>query len=164
VSKNEKNIHDELKVYEGMAFIDEVLAEDIEPVEYQIELPLVMANRRRQGIITNINIKEKKMDKKKKPYVEVTIISPKKKKGTWINGENLDKMKFPSYIKYELNGKLRVGEIHRGKFDPQYFITDVKQSKFDVKLASNGILKTLMIMYKIKVLKAKLIIFDEGDN
>jgi len=133
------NIYDKLKVYEGLN------------------------TTFKQGMLFKIKyIKEKKMDKKKKPYVEVTVISPKKKKGTWVNGENIDKMKFPSYIKYKLQGRLRVGEIHRN--DTNVFITDVKQSKYDVRLVAHIPLVAFIRQYEIKILKAKLIIFDEGDN
>lgn len=115
-----------------------------------------------------------------KPYLEIKVVKVKKKsnccptcgrevekpKGNWVNGENLDKIKFPCFCSYMDGEAKKTGMLNRVFFREEYFyvITDCSQQYVD----SNGEqfyhpsnLKTMFERYKIHILKGKIIIYED---
>jgi len=146
-----------------------------------------------------------KMDFRERPYLEVEVVEVKTKKkkeipagcvncgkkefcaryerdykklekeGNWVNGENLDKMKFPCYCTFDTNkGMLRdPGKYYKvcgiGKIDMnfteeqvQYQLSwaDHQQEGLSV-LCETPSLKRLIELYDIHIEKAKIVIFKE---
>ena len=88
-----------------------------------------------------------------------------KEKGNWVNGENLDKIKFPCFCSFTYFGEKLLGQInHSENGDFPYEIVGMgKQRKTNVYRHSDS-LKELIISHKIKILKGKIIIFEEEDT
>lgn len=85
-------------------------------------------------------------------------------KGNWVNGENLDKIKFPVPCSYVESAVKRIGMLNKVFFrgDYWYLITDCSQQYID----SNGEqfyanLKNLIKNYDVHILKGKIIIYEE---
>ena len=83
----------------------------------------------------------------------------KNKKGNWVNGENLDKIKFPCYCSYlDSSNKRCYGELKRNMYDIE--IIQLKQDGTNLHF-SNMTLKDLIEGLDIHILKGKLILFEE---
>ena len=139
-----------------------------------------------------------KMNLRERPYLEVEVVEVKKekrekipkvcvncplqegcrqyqtkykkleKKGTWVNGENIDKIKFPFACTFT-DG---IGEEHRGmviKTLMDYDKCDTAYLLFDIYAQSKGLtswvrkykLDELISEYNIHIAKAKIVIFKE---
>ncbi len=90
-------------------------------------------------------------------------------KGNWVNGENLDKIKFPCFCSYVLNNKKYIGLIY--KTMPIYVLCCLNQDKtIGRRIMGNCIvdsycsLETLIKDYNIHILKGKIIIFEEEEQ
>jgi len=88
--------------------------------------------------------------------------------GNYINGENLDKIKFPCFCSFEAAKNIRViGMINRGYLNVyKYILTDISQQYDDSNLESAlySDLKDLIKDFNIHILKGKVIIFEEEEN
>ena len=78
--------------------------------------------------------------------------------GNWVNGENLDKIKFPCFCKWNDN----VGMIIYDFWDvPMFTLIKIdKQTERNHTYAHLKSLKELIEKYNIHILKGKVIIFD----
>ena len=90
------------------------------------------------------------------------IIEPKK--GNWINGENLDKIKFQCFCSYSdgegSERKKGFLSMNRG----YYYIADItnqKKVQSDFDGGNDYTLKALIVRNNIHIIKGKIIIFEE---
>ena len=97
-------------------------------------------------------------------------------KGNWVNGENIDKIKFPvpiSYKEYEETSKhygMLGNDYSRDKDMEIYYIMRIdsqankKSSDYRYSLRyTNESLKDLVEIYDIHILKGKIIIYEEEE-
>lgn len=97
-----------------------------------------------------------------------------KPKDNWINGKNLDKIKFPCFCRYthNQNGKKYLGMISKGmgeEVDKYEIIRVDKQVRggefFDgemfSEIFSSDTLKELMECHNVHILKGKIILFED---
>ena len=89
----------------------------------------------------------------------------KKPKGNWVNGENLDKIKFPCFCSYtDGEGSLRKKGFLSAS-NGYYYIADItsqKKEQNDVGVYSNCYdLKTFIRENNIHIIKGKIIIYEE---
>ena len=98
-----------------------------------------------------------------RPYVLFT----EQPKGNWVNGENLDKIKFPCFCSYTpaKNAK-SYGQLNKGFFrgDYYYFITDESHQYDDANCEQfyhSSNIERLFKDYNIHILKGKIILFEE---
>uniref|UniRef100_A0A6M3KBX7 Uncharacterized protein n=1 Tax=viral metagenome TaxID=1070528 RepID=A0A6M3KBX7_9ZZZZ len=95
------------------------------------------------------------------------LIKAKQPKGNWVNGENLDKIKFPCFCSYKVAENVRhYGQLNKGFLQGKYyyFITDESQQYDDSnceQFYSN--LKDLIIDFNVHIKRGKIIIFEEGE-
>ena len=117
--------------------------------------------------------------KKKKEYSNQIILAGKKytlckeeylhkEKGNWVNGENLDKIKFPCFCSYVYMNVKHFGELRvvsDGRYGGIYTIFNLCQEKrvseFTVREFT---LKAILENYDIHILKGKVIIFYEEEE
>lgn len=84
--------------------------------------------------------------------------SYKQPKGNFVNGENLDKIKFPCFCSYGKNGE--VGFFSEN--DGHYYIAPIdKQKKKQKDVDSSFDLKKIIKKNDIHILKGKITIFEE---
>lgn len=86
------------------------------------------------------------------------------KKGNWVNGENLDKIKWPSVCSYRDGLVIKHGQLNKGFFRGKYyyFITDESMQYKDANCEQFYVnLKKLIDDYDIHIRKGKIIIFEE---
>ena len=91
------------------------------------------------------------------------------KPGTWVNGENLDKIKFPCLCSYMSMSGIRYCELdyiadREYCKKPFYRMKELKQGKVGweyINTYSNCDLEKLFKFAKPKILKGKVIIFEE---
>jgi len=136
-------------------------------------------------------IEEKEVKKVSRPYLETKIVKVRKKekcrmfkecyrcgqeyicmmernkrKGNWVNGENLDKIKFPCFCSYFWGSCKFYGSINKRFMDDGsgyiYNLIDIdNQTNCVNSVCSMTSLKKLIEHYNIHILKGKIIIFDE---
>ena len=89
-------------------------------------------------------------------------------KGNWVNGENLDKIKFPCFCSYkyrqDMEGIQGYGIITKTCTIQQdlYTLHGIDYQKSGISsMSSYGELKPLIKRYDIHILKGKVIIFEE---
>lgn len=97
-----------------------------------------------------------------KPYLK-----PKKlKQGNWVNGENLDKIKFPCLCSYnDMTGEhigMLITDIDRDNKNIIHLINIEEQSRNLSCQFSEFKLKDMMELHHVHILKGKIIIFEEG--
>ena len=94
-------------------------------------------------------------------------IDNSKPKGNWVNGENLDKIKFPVQCSYNTNGVKKYGIIFSGigiytlyrlKKGQEFCLNNI-----EVKVPKDEGLRMLIKDYDIHILKGKIIIFEEEE-
>ena len=85
----------------------------------------------------------------------------KESKGNYVNGENLDKIKFPCFCSY--NGKYR-GMIFVEK-DNSYGLINIDKQREKWNIEDNGWcnLANMINSYDIHILKGKIILFEERE-
>ena len=85
-------------------------------------------------------------------------------KGWWVNGERIDKIKFPCFCSYVSNHMKWEGEINKswktGKGNT-YYLSSLNGQKECSMVAENNMFENLIKSYDIHILKAKLILFEE---
>lgn len=88
---------------------------------------------------------------------------PKQKKGNWVNGENIDKIKFPCFCSYNAG---YAGIITKDGMN-YYELHNIEQQADENYLGGRTLvakeldLKILVKCWHIHILKGKLIIFEE---
>lgn len=85
-----------------------------------------------------------------------------KKQGNWVNGENLDKIKFPCLCSYTKDGVRNKGILHskRAIFYELFAIN--MQYRSDL-IAGRQSLQNLIKDYDIHIHKGKIIVFEEKE-
>ncbi len=87
-----------------------------------------------------------------------------KPEGNWINGENLDKIKFPCFCSYEydnVNCHAMIVMDYVGAKDI-YSLINIDDQNGEVTCAfSNESLEELIRVHDIHILKGKIILFEE---
>ena len=93
----------------------------------------------------------------------------------WINGENIQKIKFPCFCSFVKDGEKRYGEINTNynehKEELEYELSDITQqvdgkmmgSSFSVRY-SDFSLEDLIKCHDVHIKRGKIIIFDEEKN
>ena len=98
-----------------------------------------------------------------------------KKNGNWVNGENLDKIKFPAFCSFIEDGARKYGEInvtYNGHImKDEYLLSDITEQSYKEKAGhtfsvrySSFSLKDLIKCQDIHILKAKIILFEEKNK
>ena len=90
-------------------------------------------------------------------------------KGNWVNGENLDKIKFPCFCSYEISNVVYgYGEviISFKKNDQVYELINIDGQTLQGtnKVAYFNSLRELIVEFNIHILKGKIILFEEEDT
>jgi len=88
----------------------------------------------------------------------------KREKGNLVNGENLDKIMFPCFCKY-LNNRYGIITSKYDKGNEEFFINrllinDEPQWNYSTDVCSVS-LEKLIKDYNVKILKGKILIFEE---
>ena len=110
-----------------------------------------------------------------KDFIDRSIVWQKQLKGNWVNGENLDKIKFPCFCSFDANKGMfgdpsKSYKVHGiGKIDlnytegqRQYQLSWADHQQKDLSvLCETPSLKRLIEIYDIHILKGKIIIFEE---
>ena len=90
-----------------------------------------------------------------------------KPKGNWVNGENLDKIKFPVPCSHKdkSNGYSGYGILMTGlnhHMDKTYILADIGKQRNELTTVSQSeSLKDLIETWDIHILKGKIILFEE---
>jgi len=104
------------------------------------------------------------------PRCGALLVEPKK--GNWVNGENLGKIKFPCYCSWKAEDMIFYGEINTNynehKQELEYELSDITKqvnrdmmgSRYSIRYSSFS-LKKLFENRDIHILKAKLTLFEE---
>lgn len=85
---------------------------------------------------------------------------PEVRKGNWVNGENLDKIKFPCFCSYiDKISKIKCyAEMHQ--YDKGYKLSRLFQADCESIFYGDISLKKLIINLDIHILKGKITIFE----
>jgi len=89
-----------------------------------------------------------------------------KPNGNWVNGENLDKIKFPCLCNYKANSQRWKGEINKSWIPGEgthYYLSSLNGQKECSIVTITQTLKELIEGYDIHILKGKIILFDEEE-
>ena len=140
--------------------------------------------------VFNKCITKKEVKKLSRPYLETKVVKVKKKKessnqividgkkytlckeeylhkekGNWVNGENLDKIKFPCFCRWSDNGWVGMLIKDYVNNEPRYTIARIdRQNKQSETYGSFESLKEMIKDYDIHILKGKIIIFEEEEK
>jgi hypothetical protein len=107
-----------------------------------------------------------------RPYFETQVVKfgkPKiKKEGNWVNGENLDKIKFPCFCSYDSSGVRKYGLINKdfkeGFTAYSYKLVRICEQSTSVNAVWDyDSLAELIRVKTIHILKGKIIIFEGED-
>ena len=93
----------------------------------------------------------------------------------WVNGENLDKIKFPAFCSFIEDGARKYGEINvtynEHIMKDEYLLSDITEQSYKEKAGhtfsvrySSFSLKDLIKCQDIHILKAKIILFEEKNK
>jgi len=88
----------------------------------------------------------------------------RKPKGNWVNGEDVDKIKFPCFCRWNNNG--RTGMLIKDWKDDEAIYTIVRIDRQTVRGETYGGLKDLkefIKVYNIHILKGKVIVYEEEE-
>ena len=141
-----------------------------------------------------LNINKKEVKGMSRPYLEIKVVPVKKEEkekhyckmcgseiemekpnGNWVNGENLDKIKFPAFCSFIEDGARKYGEInvtYNGHImKDEYLLSDITEQSYKEKAGhtfsvrySSFSLKDLIKCQDIHILKAKIILFEEKNK
>ena len=141
----------------------EKMTKEVKKVKPYFELKVVKV-KKKKTYSNHIMIDGKKYilyeDKKENVY-------PHKEKGNWVNGEDLDSIKFPCFCSYfDCGDKRKYGEIDIVFFNgnKRFRLRESRQltiEKVIYCVYHRDTLKSLIEDYKIHILKGKIIIFEE---
>jgi len=105
------------------------------------------------------------------PLNPMLMTQRSKSKGNWVNGENLDKIKFPCLCSYSINTLDNPAEKQLGFIDyisiygekAKYILLNIGwQTKGCKLIPIFDSLENLIFSYHIHILKGKIIIFEEA--
>ena len=120
-----------------------------------------------------------------RPYFETKVVKVKKEEelkfdycpccgakreaekpiGNWVNGENLDKIKFPCFCSFMYGSERCYGEInsnHEKSGDREYTMTDLtKQTKGLSIVYGYNSLEQMIEELRVKIKPGKIIIYEE---
>ena len=85
----------------------------------------------------------------------------KQPKGNWVNGENLDKIKFPVPCSYVEDEVKHIGMLN--KYVDVYRLYHIEKQSKDNFVDDCTSLKNLINSYDIHILKGKILIFEEEE-
>ena len=87
----------------------------------------------------------------------------KPQKGNWVNGENLDKIKFPCFCRYSKNRYGIITKTYIGEDKKTiYTIHGIENQYFSLSsIKSYSDLKKIIKAFDIHILKGKIILFEE---
>ena len=146
---------------EGVVFVKN--KEEVKKLEY-FETEVVKVKKEKQKYFTTQKIDGKLYgfyyNKKYKMDVRIEEIK-KKPKGNWVNGENLDRIKFPFFCRYENNrlGMITSGTPTYGNYE--YILHNIDSQSGCSALTRSGSLGGLIKKYNIHILKGKITIYEE---
>jgi len=126
----------------------------------EVEVVKAKKEKKKEEHIGEICIRGKRQPlylKENRIYYKGTI-----DKGNWVNDENLDKIKFPCFCRWNDNGW--VGMLIKDWKDDEAIYTLVRVDKQTNKNHTYGSFKDLkefIEKYDIHILKGKIIIFEE---
>ena len=85
-----------------------------------------------------------------------------KPKGNWVNGENLDKIKFPCFCSWHipLDEDVQYGMLFKNN-DGMFQLIRIEQHTYSPHVAIAENLETLIRNWNIHILKGKIIIYEE---
>ena len=85
------------------------------------------------------------------------------RKGTWVNGENIDKIEFPCACTYDLYGERRCGILTSGipEMEFEYILHSINPQNMVSVEVRKASLEKLIEQYDIHIEKAKIVIFKE---
>jgi len=129
-----------------------------------LELKVVKAKKEKKKWIGEVYINGKCRPLYEKDHY-IYFVGEEKKKGNWVNGENLDKIKFPALCSYDDYGYREYGVLNktvRGTKD-LYELHRIEQKEFMTYSAvtHSFSLERLIKKKDIHILKGKVIIFEE---
>ncbi len=86
-----------------------------------------------------------------------------KEKGNWINGENLDEIKFPCFCRYSNNRHGLITKTYIGEDkETIYTLHGIENQYFSLSsIKSYSKLRRLIEAFNIHILKGKIILFEE---
>ncbi|MCK4320977.1 hypothetical protein KAX08_00440 [candidate division WOR-3 bacterium] len=119
-----------------------------------------------------------------KPYLEVKVVKVRKEekqnycfwcggkiemekpKGNWVNGENLDKIEFPFFCSFgkrsQYYGMVINTLMDYIECETAYLLFSIdRQNKNITSIDRDHSLENLINVHNIKILKAKIILFEE---
>jgi len=117
-----------------------------------------------------------------RPYLEVKVVKVKKEekkwtpdccpccgakreqekpKGNWVNGENLDKIKFPCFCSFRYCGKKYLGQINHCAATLPYRLINIGEQEDSNVYRQSDSLRELIKSCDIHILKGKIILFEE---
>ena len=125
----------------------------------------------KDGIFQCVNcghrLKIKRYDKNTRwGFIE---FNQKQPKGNWVNGENLDKIMFPCFCSYIFGNHKFYGEIDKNWDDLAYdWVYQISMRNQQTKqlsvVLSCSSLEDMFINHKVKILKGKIVIFEEEEE
>jgi len=133
-----------------------------EKVRPYLEVKVVKVKKEKKEIVGEICIKGMYYPIYENKHNRIYFES-KKKIGNWVNGENLDKIKFPCFCSYS-DGE--GSERKKGLFSMNsgyYYIADIENQKREQEDVSQKCdnLKDFVRFNNIHILKGKIIIWEE---
>ena len=92
------------------------------------------------------------------------LLVKEEKKGNWVNGENLDEIKFPCFCSYSNDNEKGIGFF--SKNNGYYYIANINFQKRTQEDISDGRhdLKAFITKNNIHILKGKIIIFENEEE
>jgi len=105
-----------------------------------------------------------KVEGKKKEYCPRcgSEIIMEKAVGNWVNGECIDKIKFPCFCSFRYFGEKMLGQINHSKNgELPYELVNITKQKDTNVYRHSGSLKELIENHDIHILRGKIILFEE---
>ena len=119
---------------------------------YTLKIGDVIWYKNEKRILTNCEV------------VKIINAEKPKPKGNWVNGENLDKIKFPAFCSYQYFISGKKGDKSNGmlmKLGNNYYIANIDSQGDYTPYFVNYDLKFLIENFNIHIIKAKVILFEE---
>ena len=139
---------------------------EVKKVRPYFEMEVVKVKKKKDELIgSGVRIGEKLY----RPYktTKNRIYLEELQKGNWVNGENLDEIKFPCFCTHKdvSNGYSGYGMLISGidgSYDKEYELIDIgKQRNELTSVSSNKSLQELIEAWDVHIIKGKIIIYEE---
>jgi len=138
------------------------MLKEVKKVKSYFETEIVKGKKEKKEIVGDICIKGYYYPIYKNKHNRIYFKSKKEKKGNWVNGENLDKIKFPCFCRWNNNGW--IGMLIKDWKDDEAIYTIVRVDRQTVRSETYGgfkDLKEFIKAYNIHILKGKIILYEE---